>query len=225
MRAWPHAGCLARSPRRQSPVPPQCADGGPERQVSLLPHDARYRIHDHHHLIPALPSAAPGEEVPADPLVRFSGPFIAFLGGLDPQPLIAALGIDATDPVLRREEKLRSDLGRADLIRRDGTIPRALIEIKVAATEHRDQFSRYQNWAAGQNPPVAYFLVGLDGARKDVPETWVSKVTLPVLFRSWCNSTGCHVAWLASLTADLFEQWSNEVDGIIGHATSRVSRT
>jgi hypothetical protein len=64
----------------------------------------------------------------------------------------------------------------------------------VAATEHGDQFSRYQNWAAGQNPPVACFLVGLDGARKDVPETWVSKVTLPVLFRSWCNSTDCHVA-------------------------------
>lgn len=71
--------------------------------------------------------------------------FIAFLGGLDPQPLKAALGIDATDPVLRREEKLRSDLGRSDLILRDGTIPRALIEIKVAATEHGDQFSRYQN--------------------------------------------------------------------------------
>ena len=32
----------------------------------------------------------------------------------------------------------------------------------------------------------------------------------------------CHVAWLASLAADLFEQWSNEVDGIIGHATGRV---
>ena len=108
------------------------------------------------------------------------------------------------------------------LILRDGTIPRALIEIEVAATEHGDQFSRYQNWAAGQNPPVACFLVGLDGAGKDVPETWVSKVTLPVLFRSWCNSTDCHVAWLASLAADLFEQWSNEVDGIIGHATSRV---
>ena len=96
------------------------------------------------------------------------------------------------------------------LILRDGTIPRALIEIEVAATEHGDQFSRYQNWAAGQNPPVACFLVGLDGAGKDVPETWVSKVTLPVLFRSWCNSTDCHVAWLASLAADLFEQWSNE---------------
>jgi hypothetical protein len=32
----------------------------------------------------------------------------------------------------------------------------------------------------------------------------------------------CHVAWLASLVGDLFEQWSNEVDGIIGHATGRV---
>jgi len=32
----------------------------------------------------------------------------------------------------------------------------------------------------------------------------------------------CHVAWLASLAADLFEQWPNEVDGIIGHATSGV---
>ena len=92
----------------------------------------------------------------------------------------------------------------------------------MAATEHGDQFNRYQNWAAGQNPPVACFLVGLDGARKDVPETSVSKVTLPVLFRSWCNSTDCHVAWLASPAADLFEQWSNEEDGIIGHATSRV---
>ena len=69
---------------------------------------------------------------------------------------------------------------------------------------------------------MACFLVGLDGARKDVPETWVSKVTLPVLFRSWCNSTDCHVAWLASLAADLFEQWSNEVDGIIGRASSPV---
>ena len=35
-------------------------------------------------------------------------------------------------------------------------------------------------------------------------------------------SSDCHVAWLASPAADLFEQWSNEVDGIIGHATSRV---
>jgi hypothetical protein len=29
---------------------------------------------------------------------------------------------------------------------------------------------------------------------------------------------------LASLAADLFEQWPDEVDGIIGHATSRVVR-
>jgi hypothetical protein len=32
----------------------------------------------------------------------------------------------------------------------------------------------------------------------------------------------CHIAWLASLAADLFEQWSNEVVGIIGHAANRV---
>jgi hypothetical protein len=37
----------------------------------------------------------------------------------------------------------------------------------------------------------------------------------------WLRSD-CHVAWLASLAADLFEQWSNEVDGTIGHAMSRV---
>jgi len=66
---------------------------------------------------------------------------------LDPAPFLAVLGIDAAEPVIRREEKLGTHVGRADLILRNGDSPRALIEIKVAATEHGDQLSWYQTWA------------------------------------------------------------------------------
>jgi len=68
---------------------------------------------------------------------------------------------------------------------RDESGPVALLEIKVGATQHGDQFARYDSWAKAQTPPARCYLIGLDGGPLDAPGDWTVAFTLPVLLRRW----------------------------------------
>jgi len=80
---------------------------------------------------------------------------IAFLAALDSVPFLEALGQPGTHCYVEWEELLGKGSGRADLIVRDESGPMALLEIKVGATQHGDQFARYDSWAKAQTPPAS----------------------------------------------------------------------
>ncbi len=68
---------------------------------------------------------------------------IAFLAALDSVPFLEALGLPGIHCYVEREELLGKGSGRADLIVRDDSGAMALLEIKVGATQHGDQFAGY----------------------------------------------------------------------------------
>ena len=145
---------------------------------------------------------------------------IAFLAALDSEPLLEAFGLSGTHCYVEREELLGKGAGRADLIVRDESGPVALLEIKVGAAQHGDQFARYDSWAKAQTPPARCYLIGLDGGPLDAPSDWAVAFTLPVLLRRWQASKNPHAAWLATAAAAVLEGWVTQVDGKIGRATS-----
>ena len=147
---------------------------------------------------------------------------IALLAALDSEPLIEAFGLSGTHCYVEREELLDKGSGRADLIVRDESGPMALLEIKVGAAQHGDQFARYDSWAKAQTPPARCYLIGLDEGPLGAPSDWALSFTLPVLLRRWQASKNPHAAWLATSAAAVLEGWVTQVDGKIGRATSPI---
>ncbi len=110
---------------------------------------------------------------------------LAYLIELDAAPLLGALGLLADDPGIRQEvSKGRS--GRFDAFIMDDGRPIALIELKVGATQHGDQFARYDTWAA-ENGKVPCFLVSLDKETPAAPKHWGQHL-LPDLLAGWARS-------------------------------------
>ena len=107
---------------------------------------------------------------------------IAFLAALDSEPLIEAFGLSGTHCYVEREELLDKGSGRADLIVRDESGPMALLEIKVGAAQHGDQFARYDSWAKAQTPPARCYLIGLDEGPLGAPSDWA----VSLLSRFYC---------------------------------------
>lgn len=147
---------------------------------------------------------------------------IAFLAALDSEPFLAVLGLPGTHCFVEPEELLGNSSGRADLVVRDESGPIALLEIKVGATQHGDQFARYGTWAKAQAPPARCYLIGLDERPLDAPADWTVAFTLPVLLRRWQDSKNPHAAWLATAAAAVLEGWVTQVEGKIGRATSPI---
>lgn len=147
---------------------------------------------------------------------------IAFLAGLDAEPLLRALDLPVQQVRAKREDLLGRKSERADLVVRSDSGPVALLEIKASAAEHGNQFSRYDTWARDQTPPARCFLIALDGDALDAPEGWVVEPTLPGLLRSWRGSPDRHAAWLASAAAGVLESWGTQADGKIRHATGPI---
>ena len=111
-------------------------------------------------------------------------------------------------------------MGAADLVVRDGDRPLALLEVKAAATQHGNQYSRYDEWARAQAAPVACHLVTLEAEPEGAPEGWTTETTLPALLRSWQGSSHPQAGWLAASAAHVLEWWISQTDGKIGRATS-----
>jgi hypothetical protein len=95
---------------------------------------------------------------------------LAYLIELDPSPLLHALRLQADNPGLMQEAAAGRS-GRIDAIVTDGGHPVALVELKVGASEHGDQFARYGALAAARGGLPCH-LVSLDEETADVPAGW-----------------------------------------------------
>jgi hypothetical protein len=67
---------------------------------------------------------------------------LGYLVELDPDPLLAALGLQADEPGMRQEVR-KGRRTRVDALVTDAGRPIALLELKVGAAQHGDQFARY----------------------------------------------------------------------------------
>jgi hypothetical protein len=147
---------------------------------------------------------------------------IAFLAGLDSESFLAALGLPPQEVCVKREDLLgKRGTGSADLVVRGESGPIALLEIKVSAAEHGNQFERYDNWARDQVAQPKCYLVALDGEAMSPPPGWAVE-PLPRLFRCWRDSRNPHAAWLGSAAAAVLEGWITQADGCLGNATGSV---
>jgi hypothetical protein len=148
---------------------------------------------------------------------------IAFLAALDFEPFLAVLGLPAQEAHCKREDVLgKRETGSADLVVRGASGPVALLEIKVSAAQHGNQFERYDGWAKDQTPPPACYLIALDGEALSPPPDWAVELTLPRLFRCWQDSDNPHASWLASAAAAVLEGWVTQADGKLGNATGSI---
>jgi hypothetical protein len=147
---------------------------------------------------------------------------IAFLAGLDSESFLAALGLPLQEVRVKREDLLgKRETGTADLVVRGESGPIALLEIKVSAAQHGNQFERYDNWARVQATEPKCYLVALDGEALSPPLGWAVE-PLPRLFRCWRDSRNPHAAWLGSAAAAVLEGWVTQADGRLGNATGSV---
>lgn len=154
---------------------------------------------------------------------------IAFLAGLDPEPLRLALGLKVTSLNVVREAmvsapqvaKRRSE--RVDLLIEDseGT-PLALVEVKIGAGQHGEQYALYETSAAERGIASNCWLVSLCGNDPDAPGTWRTDLTLPQLVGAWRQSTHPHAAWLGGLADDVLERRARQLDGLLGRADDPV---
>ncbi|MGR7027224.1 hypothetical protein [Geodermatophilus sp. URMC 62] len=115
---------------------------------------------------------------------------LAYLIELDPSPLLHALGLHADNPGLMQESAAGRS-GRIDAFVTDGGRPIALIEPKVGASEHGDQFTRYEALAVARGGLPCH-LVSLDPETADAPIGW-GRHLLPEVLSGWGDSS-CEVA-------------------------------
>lgn len=113
---------------------------------------------------------------------------ISLLTERDPEGLRSALKLDAGSIEVVRERHIKS--GRLDiLVLLDGS-PVAIIEVKLGAEAHGDQFSVYDAWAEKHGVPVGQrYIVGPnEDPIPDVPDTWSQAFTIASLLEAWAHS-------------------------------------
>lgn len=128
----------------------------------------------------------------AEPLGRLlsqeanAADILAYLFERDPEPLLAAFGlVHLQAPGFLREAR-RGRRSRVDAFVTDAGVPVALMELKVGAAEHGDQFSRYDDIAAAHGG-ISRHLVSLDRFTAHVPAGWKQHL-LTDLLQGWQNS-------------------------------------
>lgn len=111
---------------------------------------------------------------------------LCYLIELDPKPLLTALKLRAEVPGVRQEVR-RGRRTRVDLLVTDDDQPIALLELKVGAAQHGDQFARYSA-VASELGGIPCHLIALDAFTADIPTDWGDHLLQDLLGR-WGNST------------------------------------
>lgn len=112
---------------------------------------------------------------------------LGYLVERDPQPLLTAFKLkNVTAPGFRREAR-QGHRNRVDAFVTDGSTPVALMELKVGAAEHGNQFARYDEVAIAHGN-IPRHLVSLDRFTANVPSGW-KRHLLPDLLQGWQGST------------------------------------
>lgn len=119
---------------------------------------------------------------------------LCFLAELDSEPLRSALRLGPGAITVQREARVKAHsgslAGRADfVIRLDGTT-RAVMEMKLGAGAHGEQFASYDAWADAEGVPTAdRYLVGPNrDPIPDGPSTWSHRLTIAELLGGWGGS-------------------------------------
>lgn len=131
---------------------------------------------------------------------------LCFLAELDPEPLRSALRLGQGTVTIRREVRVKAHrgapTGRVDFVVLLDGIERALMEMKLGAGAHGEQFAAYDAWAEAKGIPAAdRYLVGPNADPiPDGPSTWSRRLTFSGLLGSW-NSSSDDLARLLAVRA------------------------
>ncbi|MER6361986.1 hypothetical protein [Kitasatospora sp. NPDC001527] len=150
---------------------------------------------------------------------------LCFLAELDPGPLGSALCLEPGAITVRREVRVAAHggapAGRADLVvLLDGAV-RALLEVKLGAGVHGEQFAAYDAWAEAEG--IAEADRHLVGPNHDpvpgVPAAWSRRLTLADLLAAWGRSSDDLARLLSVRALRQFAELEAEVTGPANRAS------
>lgn len=150
---------------------------------------------------------------------------LCFVAELDPEPLRTALLLAPGTITIKREVRVKArrgaPAGRADLIVLLDGIERAVMEMKLGAGAHGDQFAGYDAWAELKGIPVsARYLVGPNADPiPNEPSHWSRRLTLPSLLAGWSHSADDLARLLSIRALQQFNQLEAEATGPANQAS------
>ncbi|MGW1605908.1 hypothetical protein [Streptomyces eurythermus] len=131
---------------------------------------------------------------------------LCFLAEIDPEPLRSALRLSQGTITVRREVRVKTrrgvPTGRVDCVVLLDGVERALMEMKLGAGAHGEQFAVYDAWAEAKDIPAAdRYLVGPNADPiPDGPSAWSRRLTFGGLLEGW-NSSSDDLARLLAVRA------------------------
>ncbi|OPC76704.1 hypothetical protein B4N89_45290 [Embleya scabrispora] len=155
--------------------------------------------------------------------------WLCLLAELDPEPLRSALRLPQGAITLEREVVVAAGkgarAGRVDLIVYLDGIEVSMMEVKLGAGAHGDQFAVYDAWADAKELPVsARHLVGpsLDPIPNE-PTHWSRRLTIPALVAAWTQSPDEVARRLSALALQQFTQLEAEAAGPANAVSTALS--
>ncbi|MFJ5880403.1 hypothetical protein [Kitasatospora cineracea] len=138
---------------------------------------------------------------------------LCFLAELDPEPLRSALRLAPGAVAVRREARVAG--GRADLVVLLDGAERAVLEVKIGAGVHGEQFAAYDAWAESKGVPAAdRHLVGPNtDPVPNQPAHWSRRLTVPGLLAGWNRSTDDLARLLSVRALRQFTRFEAELTG------------
>lgn len=144
---------------------------------------------------------------------------LAYCITLDPLPFAELVGL--REPISGVITELPAGrAGRLDLALRSGDATVAVIEVKVSATEHGDQFDRYDAYAASVGART--ILLELEASTASMRDGW-TRVSLVDAFGCWSTSTNEAARVVAGEIAEVFSSWHHQFSGPFGEMDPAVT--
>lgn len=154
---------------------------------------------------------------------------LCFLAELDPEPLRSALRMAQGTITVRREVRVKTGrgtpTGRVDFVVLLDGVARALMEMKLGAGAHGEQFAAYNAWAEAEGIPAAdRHLVGPNADPiSDGPRTWSRRLTFGSLLDSWNSSSDDLARQLAARAHQQLVMLEAEATGPANQASIALS--